>query len=386
MHVRALTLLAAGCILAACDRSAPAPFDPPQAPDARTAVMPQSSRYGVVVTGGDTAFLRPAMDALVQAGVGWVRYTAYWNELQPDTPEVAHAGDWHTARLDALKQRVEQARRRGLNVFVTLERTPRWVQRCDYDPFPGCGQHQYPPHDDNYVQWINFLTTMGSTFSTFPHDVQAWGIWNEPNDTNFFRVRSGRDPIDEYRKFLWYGVAELRSYGGKIVAPDLGQGAGVTAWLDRILANESHRFDVVAVHQYNSTGCTEKDMVQVKSRASAYGKAVWLTEAGYAGPSRATQTRRVTGVLEEMQDGGVSNNDCWSTAYNQQYWNQDADWDKTFVYHLYSTDDGQHPNTNLGTLSGSFTPHPAFTCLRWFAGGRAGAAPAGCVRDAATDQ
>jgi hypothetical protein len=391
MKARFLFGLALTCsLLASCDKGPAELTDPPRAPVATNFdLASDNSRYGAVVTGGDTALLGPALDSLRSAGVRWVRYTAYWNVLQPDTPAVLHAGDWHQGNLNALKQRVEAARRRGLSVFVTIERSPQWVQRCDADPFPGCGGYQYPPHDNNYIPWINFLNTLGATFANkpanYPLDVQAWGIWNEPNDTNFFRVRGNRDPIEEYRKFLWFGVAELRGHGGKIVAPELGQDPNMYAWLDRILTTEGSRFDVVSVHQYNSTGCTEKDMVRVKEIVNRNGgKPVWVTEAGYNGPSRDVQMRRVTGVLQEMQDN-YADNDCWSTAYNQQYWNRDADWDKTFIYHLYET--AAHPVTNLGTLSwGAFSPTPAYSCLKWFATGGWGSPPAGCVRDLASDQ
>jgi hypothetical protein len=333
-----------------------------------------SSPYGIVITGVPPAQRGGALDAARDSGVGWVRYTAYWYLLQPT------GAAFDNAALNDLKDLVQQARVRGLNVFMTIEGTPAWAQLCNVDPFAGCGESRYPPHDNNWVAWINFLKGMGANFSAYPHDVQAWGIWNEPNDPASFQVRAGRDPVEEYKKFLWYGVAELRSYGGRIVAPEVGQDGNMFTWVQRVLQTEAHRFDVISVHQYNTAGCTEKDMVRLQNIVTPYGKEIWLTEDGYRYSSAIGQTRHTAGILDEMLDG-YANNTCWNQEYNQAY-PGDARWHKTFVYHLY-WNDAAFPETHLGTLSswGGFTPKPAYHCVKWYAGGMVGTRPADCWRD-----
>jgi hypothetical protein len=326
------------------------------------------------------------INAAQQSGARWIRLTAYWAALQPNGTV------FDATALDNLRANVQAARDAGLSVHLSLETTPAWAQECwrfnSANPFGpatvagvavGCGDPRYPPHDYNYNAWIAYLTDLERELGG---QVQSWGIWNEPDSNEFFLVRAGRNRMDEYRKFLWYGTQELRDKGDLIVAPEVAQGQAGFDFLWYILDKEAARIDVVGVHQYNVADCTEKDMIRVGILASAKGKRVWITEGGYTGQTEAGHTREVAGLIDEMADN-TANNGCkaaYDAVYPGEWRSGDASWERTFVYHLYASSPAE-PTTNLGDLWGtSFTPKDSYRCLQWYATSAQGTPPTNCYR------
>ena len=199
------------------------------------------------------------------------------------------------------------------------------------------------------------------------------------NSTDFFQVQADRDPIEEYKKFVLYAEPYVHGKGAQLVIGDLAQGASYGGspyvWAGRLAREIGGYWDVLAVHQYNASTCTENDMRRFRDEIGPYGKRLWLTEAGQANgvTSPVLQTYMMAGYLTEMKDGAPTPGCGWDPNPPAN----DADWDVTFAYHLKY--EAAHPNTHL-VEPGTLAPRPAFDCLSWFARGKPGAAPAYCVR------
>jgi hypothetical protein len=264
-------------------------------------------------------------------------------------------------------------------VYVLLEGFPWWTRRCGeagtmYQAIPTAecnGDSRYPPDDYMYntVQW--YVSELGGThFKHYPHDVQAWGILNEPNSDSFFRVAPGRVPVDEYRKVLAYMSAELRAHGHFVVGPELAQGGswGYYDFLARVLQHNQHQIDAVGVHQYNSADGSRGDMGRFLDTIARYapGKPLWLTETGtsyHSAGNETDQAQHIAGQLDEMENGG-------------------PDWAKSFYFRLQGPIDPSLPYSWLVDAGSYAVRQQPYQCLKWYARDRyvGGWRPQNCVR------
>ena len=74
---------------------------------------------------------------------------------------------------------------------------------------------------------VDFVTDAVNRYSAAPYNVTHFGIWNEPNLTQFFE--GGADSIDEYvDTILVPGAAAVRSACNscKVLGPDLAHLVG----------------------------------------------------------------------------------------------------------------------------------------------------------------
>lgn len=330
-----------------------------------------NGQHGVVIDNASISNIDNYIQHAVALGVGWVRFTFRWHELQPDS-----LGPSFSPKLDTLKANVEAARLNGLQVFVTLEGAPGWTRRCDQpdsdyytmDRDKCTWDMTHAPDSKMYTWWQAYIDALvGTHFRSYPYDVAHWGIWNEPNDRAFFNVAPGRDAVEDYKTLLLYGAGEIRKYGALVVAPDLGQYGTETdqyAYLRSVLETHHGSVDIVSVHQYNRADGTESSLTQFKTLTDAYGKRLWLTEAGNNDgfvSDQDQQTHHLAGQMDVMQAVG---------------------WDKTFYFRLQGPVNNTHSNTHLvdSLTLGIAAPDP-YKCFQWWTGGRVGPAPvATCSR------
>ena len=107
-----------------------------------------------------------------QTGAQWVGVGASWTTLEPQQG-VFPAQEW-----SALEQRVRQLHAAGMRVFLGLTGAPAWATRPHkYARYQGAPD---PARVPNYAALLKQLSTR------LGPDVDAWSVWNEPNNYAFF--------------------------------------------------------------------------------------------------------------------------------------------------------------------------------------------------------
>jgi len=271
---------------------------------ARALTAADCSPYGVNAHIPDEATL----DALVAAGLGWVRMDFNWYEIEPSKGEF---------QFGALDQAVNAARARGLFVFATLAYSPKWAvadATCDDGTANPC--RTKPPADP--ADWEAFVL---ATVKHFKDRVHHWGMWNEPNLSMFFD-----GTLDEYVDRILVPGAQAVKWedpGAFVLGPEL---AGVTdgsqwngdkgncvlglctfnGWeldLAQVLDKAGSSLDIVTHHFYKGNATRLMEAILdgeydsliglVKTHSSlkeileqhAPTKEVWLTEYGWETPA-----------------------------------------------------------------------------------------------------
>jgi Cellulase (glycosyl hydrolase family 5) len=138
------------------------------------------------------------LDEIRAFGVTQVRQLVYWNDFAPrpsrrtkpsfnaSNPDAYPAGTWD--RLDGL---LSAAEARGISVLITLTGpVPRWATASKR------GNLDRP----NAKQFGQFATAVGRRYG---ETVDAWSIWNEPNQPQFLKP--------QYRKGKPYSPKLYRS-------------------------------------------------------------------------------------------------------------------------------------------------------------------------------
>jgi hypothetical protein len=319
----------------------------------------QSWRAGIVVGSVAPAESAAAWGTIEESGVGWVRLTAYWNGIEPSPDRKLY--------LDGLKRDIRSARERGIQVQLVVHGTPWWAQGCHDPNDTSCHDPRNPPHNSLWNTWQWFMERLTDSLSTYPYDVKAYGIWNEPNDAAFLVPPAGRSAFDVYLDLLRYAEPYIRAKGAWVVAGELAQGGSYGGNWAQLLAVQHQYWDVLAIHQYNASTCTEHDVHRARSALNGMPKQIWLTEAGTpTNVSNATeQAYNLTGYLTEMTDGAQTGGCGWDVPEAQSY--PDADWDVTFIWYMWP--EPLWPHSALITDRVSYNRRPAFYCLKAFARG-----------------
>jgi hypothetical protein len=202
-------LLPAGCIHAedarnrAADpperRARTAPGEPPETPpsvptppEARTAPVPEArplepptkiapTRTQPLLIGfyDDASFRwrpyrRAMLDAAQAAGATIIRATVYWDRVAPVRPRSPTAPLDPAYRLEDLDELGRSARRRGIELLLTIWGTPRWANG-------GRPRNRAPLRPADLGAFAQALAGRYSgRLPGFPR-VRYFSIWNEPN-------------------------------------------------------------------------------------------------------------------------------------------------------------------------------------------------------------
>lgn len=186
--------------------------------------------------------------------------------------------DW-----SALDTRLAQAKQAGADVLYDLGRTPVWAQcsastsspcnqssGCAYstDSWGGGAGQCYWPGDLNadgtgtnqhWKDWVTALATH-SVNSTTAH-IRYYEIWNEPNDTDFFRgttaqlVRMTQDAACIIKGVGSGCTSKAIDPNAMIVSPPATYGgSSIDSWLSGFFAAGGDQYaDVIAFHGYDGT-------------------------------------------------------------------------------------------------------------------------------------
>lgn len=250
----------------------------------------EASPYGVNVHLASGAVL----DQVQAAGIGWIRVDFNWVQLEPQPGQF----DWTEA--DRI---VADAEARGLAVYATLAYAPPWAN--------GGRHHSYPALDP--ADWGRFVEAV---VGRYRGRVRHWGMWNEPNLTEFFRG----DAQDYVRDVLAVGSRAVKAAdpAGQVLGPDLAhlQGGHWDEWLRDVVRDGGQYLDVITHHIYKQPDSAMRaldgwvwpwegpwpsgSVKAVIERHGGRGKPVWLTETGYTSQDvgEAGQADRLLRLLD----------------------------------------------------------------------------------------
>jgi hypothetical protein len=246
------------------------------------------------------AQLAADFNAVKSTGATWVRFDFDWGAVQGNGP-----ASYNWAVVD---RGVNAARSRGLNVLATLAYTPAWARPAGTDD-------KTPP--TNPADFATYAAAAAARYA--PMGVQAYEIWNEPNNSDFWKP--GPD-VGAYTAMLKAAYSSIKNVDPQATimtggtAPEPGSDSPAN-WLAGIYASGGRgSFDAVAHHPYTgmpygpSTAASWNpyqqtvDVHQVMVNNGDGGKLIWGTEAGaWTGTSQysvseSTQAQFVTQYLQ----------------------------------------------------------------------------------------
>lgn len=251
------------------------------------------------------------LDMCTDLGVQWIRVDGNWLDLEPSS------GSYAWSNMDRI---VDEARARGLSVYITLAYTPSWVPRV-----ARARTDTYPGNDEPLAstEWTRFVEAAVAHYAA--RGVTHFGIWNEPNLDGFWEA----GPTEYIDKILLPGAAAVHRACSscRVLGPELAHVGDYHFFMQEVLSRApAGTFDILAHHIYQDwpeTGATALDgdnFLQALERrrfsfsrpalrevldAHGWTGEVWITETGYrADPGDASdenlQAIFVRRVIEEQ--------------------------------------------------------------------------------------
>lgn len=250
-----------------------------------------------------------ALDLAAAAGIGWVRMDMNWFQFEPTQ------GNFNWGEADRF---INHADSLGLHVFVTVAYSPTWAaQPCndaDANELNHC-RNALPTVPN---AWIDFLT---AALTRYSGTVKAWGMWNEPNLSGFFRgsrddyvnhiLIPGSNTVHALCSDCYVLGPELANLRGAAWDADEGTCVGgncaFNGWnysLIQILQAAGSYIDVITHHKYKDPASDwwvqlldgEVVVIQIMNGAKevidqyGQGQPVWITEFGWETPPYGSHT------------------------------------------------------------------------------------------------
>ena len=288
------------------------------------------------------------LDAIVAAGMTWVRADFFWSTI-----ESAGKGVYAWGPTDAF---VSAAHARGLNVLALVAYTPAWARTGASDTAP-------PNDPRDYADFVH-----AAALHYGPRGVHAWEIWNEPNLALFWSPKA--DPV-AYAALLKRAYPAIKSAdpkavvvtGGLSPASDNAQDRAPITFLTDVYAHGGKgTFDAVGYHPYSfpydpmfkadwNTFYRTPDFHAVMTKQGDGAKVVWGTEIGYP---TGTSSRAVSQTRQgDYLVAAIKQWKSWSfTGPLFLFTIRDISRDKAAV------------NDNMGMLFADSSPKPAFAAIR----------------------
>jgi hypothetical protein len=294
-----------------------------------------------------TAQMNADLDAMVAAGMTWIRADFYWSAIE------LQQGHFSWTATDTF---VHAATARGLRILALPDYTPSWARSGPTD--------KYPPR--NPADFATFVRAAAQRYA--PMGVHAWEIWNEPNNAAFWAPSA--DPV-AYTTLLKLAYAAIKSAdpsasvvtGGLSPAADNGRDVAPLTFVTQMYAHGARgSFDAVGYHPYSypyapmysaswNTFFRTPDLYALMARNGDGAKRVWGTEVGFP---TGTATKAVTEATQAAYIGAAI--DQWSS------------WSFHGPIMFYTIRDlGTDPldvNDNMGMVNRAGAPKAVFASVR----------------------
>lgn len=295
------------------------------------------------------------LDAMVSAGVTWVRIDLGWSMVEPKAK-----GAFDTAWAVPFIERVmKMAHARGLKILATFWRTPTWAGGKT-------AATVFPTSNDDYCRALAWCA------KRFTEWVDAWEIWNEPNASEFL---SPPDPV-KYAGLLKAGYQGVKAGDPTALVVFGGPMFVDTAWIAKVYAaGAKPYFDVMAVHPYQGNAAMPPDapskgmrerltntdsLIALMAKEGDSHKPIWFTEFGWSTHANAADTPVwFLGVSEADQAKYMGA----SLALIEQRYPQVT---HAFWYTSRDLETGRVHQDNRGLIRKDFSPKPALTAVRKF--------------------
>lgn len=349
--------------LAAAAALVPVPLG---AQSARAATSAPPPAFGVQFHGMwstyNDAQREQVLSELKAAGVRWIRLDLGWAMLQPNSA-TSYDMVWGVPFADRV---INMIHADGFHLLVTFWLTPSWANG-------GAGETAPPTDPASYANAIRWAA------ARWAGKVDAWEIWNEPNQTASF---AGASPA-AYTKLLCaaYPAVKAGDPAAKVVFG--GPSENDAPWIAAAYAAGAKGcFDVMATHPYmgpsnappttpdNGSIYTLTHVAAVHALMQAEGdgaKPIWFTEFGWSShPNTAGMANWQLGVTPTQQGAYLV-----ETLQLLQR-------DYPYVTHAfwYEAEDQQTGDTvqndNYGLLTSSLTPKPAYYAVQSYLAGQGG--------------
>jgi len=221
-------------------------------------------------------------DRVRRAGAEFMRVTAYWHVVAPQTEP--DPSSWDPTNPDdpnynwaSIDREVTMAAAAGLEPMVQVYNAPRWAERCDDGPDSPC--------DPDPAKMADFAKALATRYDgTDPQlpRVRYWEPQNEPNLSFFFnpQFQNGQPVSPElYRRLLNQFAAAVKSVradnlvvtAGFAPLERPGASTGPLEFVRRMLCMQGRRnprpipgctatarFDILATNPYTTGGPTHK--------------------------------------------------------------------------------------------------------------------------------
>jgi polysaccharide biosynthesis protein PslG len=219
------------------------------------------------------------LDKLAAAGVRWARIDVSWAGMEDQGKGARNA--WYIGMVDFC---VDEARKRGIQVLVTLWLTPGWANG-------GRGERTPPANPRDYADFAAWAA------SHWRGRVAAWEVWNEPDPWQSFW--QGTTP--EYVSLLKAAYPAFKSGDPGATVVLGGPSSNDDAWIRQVYSlGAKGSFDALATHPYQGIADAPPEhpddgnrwwfthLPAVRNVMVAYGdgdKPIWFTEMGWSAHS-----------------------------------------------------------------------------------------------------
>lgn len=215
------------------------------------------------------------LDKLQAAGVKWVRIDVAWDGMEE--AHKGHRNAWYIGMVDFC---VDEARKRGMEVLLTLWLTPSWANGGQSTMVP-------PTNPQDYADFARWAA------GHFRGRVAAWEIWNEPDQRGFWNGST-----EQYVALVKAAYPAFKAGAPEslvvLAGPSSNDDGLVRRWYQLGVKGS---FDVLATHPYQGMGDAPPEAPDtghrwwlshapsVKAVMDEYGdgsKPIWFTEMGWS--------------------------------------------------------------------------------------------------------
>lgn len=290
------------------------------------------------------------VDKMADAGMEWFRIDFGWSSIQPDNGEAYD--QWYFDRADRV---VDAARARGMKILITFWRTPDWANG-------GRGPYAPPEDASDYARAARY------TASYFESRVDAYEVWNEPNQDAFWK-----GTIADYAGLLKASHDDFHAGNpdARVVAGSVGHNDD--PWLEKMYeAGAAGYFDVISTHPYqgianeppempdNGTKWRMSHVPAVHRLMKDHGdgsKPIWFTEFGWSShANREGMENWERGVSEDEQADYL--------VRSIEYVKENFPYvENMFWYNERNRDRDDVQTSNYGLLYRNLSPKPVYDRL-----------------------